>query len=493
MGKSVLHFVLPREEGFLSQAVFFGKAIYSPVAAPLALAAVTPEDEWDLLLSDESIEAVDYDKPCDLVAISIMTVYARRGYRIADEFRRRGKVVVIGGVHASFLPFEALEHADAVVIGEAEPVWPQVLSDAREGRLQGIYKASEWYDLREMQAPKWELLKRNKYIVANFVQTSRGCPHECNFCCEKGMNGNRYRFRPIQDILSEIKALPDREIGIYDADIFSRPARAHELLTAMAPLGKRWQGAVSSRLAENDELLRAARKSGCYMLNIGFESISRQSLAESNKGFNQPDRYKALVKKIHSHGMMVLALCIFGFDSDDESVFEKTSQFWIEAGADACAFSVLTPYPGTPLYHQLHAEGRITSYDWSRYDQSDVVFEPKRMSQETLRAGFGYAYEKFYSWRSLAGRFPCTGKRDRLSWTATNAIMRKFNLKEGKKNRVARDDTSPPEGKFAAHVQPEAPGIPLLERTGGGQEKLYPWGKSALAETGSGSCSLDSR
>ncbi len=456
MRKLILNFVLPAEEGFLSQAVFFGKALYSPVAAPLALAAVTPEEDWEMRLSDESIEQVDYEAPCDLVAISIMTVYAQRGYRIADEFRRRGKRVVIGGVHASFLPYEALEHADAVVVGEGEPVWPRVLFDARKGRMQGVYRAKEWYDLRQMKPPKWDLLKRNKYIVANFVQTSRGCPHECHFCCEKGMNGNRYRFRPVEEVVAEIKALPDKEIGIYDADIFSRPNRARELLSAMAPLGKRWQGAVSSRLAENDELLRLARKSGCYMLNIGFESLSSRSLAESNKRFNQPERYKALVDKIHSHGMMVLALCIFGFDSDDESVFEKTAKFWVEAGADACAFSVLTPYPGTPLYHQLDAEGRITSYDWCRYDQSNVVFEPKRMSQETLGAGLGHAYETFYSWRSMVGRFPFTGNRDRLRWTGINAMAHKYSLPAGKIDRVIRDGSSPPEGKFAEHVLPPA-------------------------------------
>lgn len=485
MAKSVLHLVLPKEPGFLSQPVYFGKAVYSPVAAPLALGAVTPEDEWEMMLTDESIETVDYEKPCDLVAISIMTVYANRGYRIADEFRRRGIQVVIGGVHATFLPYEALEHADAVVVGEAEPVWEQVLEDAREGKLKGLYKAKEWYDVREMKPPRWDLLKRNKYFVANFVQTSRGCPHECHFCCEKGVNGNRYRFRPVKDVIEEMRALPDKEIGIYDADIFSKPVRAHKLLEAMVPLGKRWQGAVSSRLAEKDELLRIARKSGCYMLNIGFESLSSKSLSESNKGFNQPERYKALVKKIHSHGIMVLALCMFGFDSDDESVFEKTARFWMEAGADACAFSVLTPYPGTRIYHQLRAEGRITSYDWSRYDQSDVVFEPKKMSQETLRAGFGYAYETFYSWRSIMKRFPFSGGRAPLYWTVTNALMRKFNATEGKQNKVARDDIPPPDGKFAEHVLPGASGIPHKGQNGPKKEKgrVYTLDKRVLTGT----------
>jgi radical SAM superfamily enzyme YgiQ (UPF0313 family) len=459
MDKPIVHFILPRDECFTTQPAYFGKAIYSPVAGPLALAAITPADEWDMFLTDENIEPIDYEKKCDVAAISIMTVYANRGYQIADEFRKRGVQVVMGGSHATYLPYEVLQHADAVVVGEAELIWNKVLSDAREGRMKGIYKADRYCDMLDMKRPRWDLLKRDKYMVANFVQTARGCPHECTFCCEKGINGNRYRFRPIEDVIYEIKSLPDRDIGIYDVDVFSQPDRAYKMLEAMIPLGKRWQSAVSSRLAENDRLLEVAKKSGCYMLCIGFESLSSQNLNDLNKGFNQPDRYKALIKKVQSHGMMVLALTMFGFDSDDESVFEKTTKFWKEAGADGAAFSILTPYPGTKIFHQLHSEGRITSYDWSHYDQSDVVYEPKQMSQETLRAGFGYAWETFYSWSSVMGRFPLLGKQDKLYWAMTNALMHKFDSQGSKNNKIVRDDTLPPDELLAEHIRPEAAGM----------------------------------
>ena len=458
MSKPVLYFIVPRDECFSTKPICRGKALYSPTAGLLALSAVTPVEQWDIVLTDENIEPVDFDRRCELVAISIMTVYARRGYAIADAFRSRGKKVVMGGVHATHLPYEALDHADAVVVGEAELVWGKVLLDTKEGCLDGIYHADRWFDMQGMKHPRRDLLQRERYVVTDFVQTSRGCPHNCTFCCERGVNGDRYRFRPISEVIQEIEALPSREIGIYDLDVFSKPARAYKLMEAMVPLRKRWQGGVSSRIAENDELLEMARKSGCYMLSIGFESISAESLEESNKGFNLPERYTALVKKIHSYGIMVFALNMFGFDSDDESVFEKTAKFWIEARADACAFSVLTPYPGTPLFHRLRAEGRITSYDWSKYDQGNVVLVPKQMSQETLRDGHRYAYETFYSWESILHRFPVLGSRDRFFWGLTNDFMRRFELRSALRTQVVRDGTTLSEERLAEHVRPNASG-----------------------------------
>ncbi len=459
MRRPVVHFILPPDICFTTQPALMGRALYSPVAGPLAVAAVTPRDEWDCVLTDGNVEPVDCDRPCDLAAISIMTVYAHRGYEIADRLRARGVPVVIGGVHATFLPSEALQHADAVVVGEAELVWPRVLADARAGRLRGVYAADRWHDMRGMPPLPWTLLRRDRYLVTSFVQTSRGCPHRCDFCCEKGMNGVRTRMRPVPEVATEVAALPDRDIGIYDADVFARPERALRLMDAVAPLGKRWHGAVSSRVAESDALLAAARRSGCFMLDVGFESLSERNLRSVHKGFNRPERYRALIEKIHSHGVMVLALCMFGFDEDDESVFESTARFFLDAGADAAAFSVLTPYPGTALCHRLHGEGRITSYDWSRYDQSDVVFEPRRMSQETLRAGFGHAYDVFYSRSSILRRFPVLGGRDRFYWAVTNAVMRGFDRREAARNRIARDDTPYPGDLLAPHARPGASGL----------------------------------
>lgn len=476
MSKMLVYFILPKNECFITKPAYLGRAIYSAVAGPLALAAITPEDQWDMSFTDENVEAIDFETKPDLVAISIMTVNAYRGYVIAREFRRQGIPVVLGGVHATFLPYEALRHADAVVIGEAEMIWEKVLSDARDGRLNGIYKADRWFDMKGMKPPKWDLLKRNKYLLADFIQTSRGCPHQCTFCCEKGINGNRYRFRPIEEVIQEMRAIPGREIDLYDVDVFSKPERAYKMMEAMVPLGKTWQGAASSGIADNDALLAMAKKSGCYMLSIGFESLSGQNLKQANKGFNRPEHYKELIRKMHKHGIMVLALTMFGFDSDDESVFEKSVKFWIEAGADAAAFSLLTPYPGTPLFHQLAAEGRITSYDWSKYAQSDVVYQPKLMSQETLRAGLAYAYQTFYSSRSLAHRFPFQGSRNRLYWVVTNALLRKFAKQDAPLNRVVCDDTRPPGNLIADHARPDASGmIRSTQTTKVSRTKKWAW------------------
>jgi radical SAM superfamily enzyme YgiQ (UPF0313 family) len=462
MGKRIVHFILPGTSGLHGDFSHSGNRASSPVAGLLALSAETPEDQWKMILTDENTRQLDYEIPCDLVAISFLTGTAGRAYSIADRFRQKGIQVVLGGVHASFLPHEALEHGDGVVVGEGEPVWRQVLKDAAGKGLKGIYTAKREYDLREMKPAKRNLLQGTSSRVYDSLQTSRGCSHECTFCCERGMNGNRFRFRPIGKVIEEIKALPQKEVVFCDPDLFGRPFRAYKLFEAMVPLGKRWQGTVSTGWAENDELLAMARKSGCTLLNVGFESIWDPALAQCRKKSNRPERYGKLVEKIHSHGIMVHAFSIFGFDAEDESTFEKTTRFWMDAGVDACTFSILTPYPGTPLYHQLHAQGRITSYDWSRYHRSDVVFEPKRMSQETLKAGFHYACKGFYSVKSFLYRFPFLGERSRVHWITTNAHMRKRNRAEkmAATSALPGDVGPPPMGKFAAHVLPGASGTP---------------------------------
>lgn len=216
------------------------------------------------------------------------------------------------------------------------------------------------------------------------------------------------------------------------------------MMKAMTPLKIKWQGGTSTRVAEKERLLEAARESGCYMLSLGFESISSEALREAKKAFNKPERYKALVEKIHSYGMMVFGLFMFGFDSDDESIFEETATFAIDADLDCAAFSILTPYPGTLTYYDLQRQGRITSYDWSKYDQDSVLYAPKGMSAEAIRDGWRYAYKEFYSWRSIARRFPRSGKRNRLMWLVMNAFFRHERTKPDLIGSIVSDDTRPP-------------------------------------------------
>ncbi|MHC4718392.1 MAG: B12-binding domain-containing radical SAM protein [Planctomycetota bacterium] len=348
-----IHLINPRTNSFTTQPIYMKRALYCPLAGLLAVAALVPEDEYEVVLTDENIEPVDFDLNADLVGISAMTSYVRRGYEIADRFRARGIPVIMGGVHPSFMPEEALRHADAVVIGEAELVMSKVLDDLKRGALRGTYKADELHSMVGMRVPRYDLVKRNRYINSTFIQTSRGCHQACTFCAESMMNGLRFRYRPVEEVIREIETCGQRVISFNDADFFGTTERPKELMRALKGRGVRWQAGVTSRLALKDEMLELAAESGCYMMSIGFESISRETLRSVHKHVNHPDLFRGLVEKIHSYGIMVFGLFMFGFDHDDPSVFEETVKFNIDAGYDMCAYSVLTPYPGTLTWYQM--------------------------------------------------------------------------------------------------------------------------------------------
>ncbi len=415
----------PKVDSLTTRPIYFNRALYSPLAGLLATAALIPRDRYEVVLTDENIEPIDFDLEADLVGISAMTSFVRRGYEIADHFRQRGIRVVMGGVHPSFMPEETLAHADAVVVGEAEYVMPRVLADLESGDLKGIYKADRLHSLENLPLPRYDLLKTNRYVNKNFVQTSRGCHHACTFCAEHLMNGLRFRYRPIDEVLREIDACEGRAISLNDADFFGSPYRAKELMRALRGRNIRWQAGVNSRAAFDDELLTLAAQSGCYMLSIGLESISRDTLKTVHKYQNRPERFEALVKKIQSYGILVFGLFMFGFDHDEASIFEPTIRFTIDVGLDLCAYSVLTPYPGTVAWFEMMRDLRIVSYDWDKYDQRHLVYKPAKLKPEELTSGFLDAYGRFYSLRSLLRRFPTTGSRNKLSWTLYNMFFRK--------------------------------------------------------------------
>ena len=278
------------------------------------------------MLTDENIEPIDFDLKADLVGISAMTCYVKRGYEIADAFRARGIPVIMGGVHPSFMTGEALEHADAVVVGEAELVMPKVLDDLAQGQLGGIYRANQLHSMVDMPMPRYDLVKRNRYVNRTFIQTSRGCHHGCTFCSEPLMNGLKFRYRPVDEVMREVESCGQRYISLNDADFFGTPERPKEVMRALKGRGVRWQAGVTSKLALKDEMLELAAESGCYMLSIGFESISRKTLTSVHKHVNRPETFAELVEKIHSYGILVFGLFMFGFDSDEPSVFDETVQ-----------------------------------------------------------------------------------------------------------------------------------------------------------------------
>jgi radical SAM superfamily enzyme YgiQ (UPF0313 family) len=374
-----------------------------PYLALTTLAALTPEDVH-VRLVDENVEAIDWNESPDLVGISLMTPLAPRGYEIADAYRKRGTPVVLGGIHATMVPDEARAHADAVVAGEAEHVWPQVVHDAQQGRLQPFYCGESRTPLDHLPVPRRELLQRKAYFFINTVQTTRGCPFDCEFCSVTQFYGHTYRVRPLDEVEREVQALEGRFIFFVDDNIIGNSTYAKNLFRRLAPYRLKWASQCSITIGHDPELLSLAQRSGCMGLFIGFESLSQQTLKEMGKTFNAVKTYREMIQRIHHHGIGIQGSFIFGNDDDTPAVFDDIVRFTEQSRLDAALFSILTPFPGTRLYHQMHTDGRILNRDWSLYDMNHVVFQPRSMSVEQLQAGFEWAYSRLYSWPSIIRR-----------------------------------------------------------------------------------------
>jgi radical SAM superfamily enzyme YgiQ (UPF0313 family) len=464
----IIHLINPKTDSLTTRPLYMNRALYSPLAGLLAVAAAIPRDRYEVVLTDENIETVDFDLKADLVGISAMTSYVNRGYEIADQFRAKGVPVVMGGVHPSFMSQEALKHCDAVVIGEVELVIDKLLDDLEDGAMRGTYKSDALHPMVGMKMPRYDLLKKHRYVNKTFVQTSRGCHQGCTFCAEPLMNGLKFRYRPVDDVINEMENCGSRVVSINDADFFGTPDRPKEVMRALKGRGIKWQAGVTSKLAQDDRMLELAAEGGCTLLSIGFESISRSTLKSVHKHVNRPETFAALVEKVHSYGIMVFGLFMFGFDGDDTSVFDETVRFNRDADYDACAYSVLTPYPGTLTWYEMKKENRIVSYNWTKYDQGHVVYSPAQMSGDELRRGQATAYDNFYSLPSIAARFPVTGRRHRAQWLIYNLFMRRGAQTENI-TEVAAPTTAP-------DTAPMPPILPIkrewraavLEAAGGG-------------------------
>jgi radical SAM superfamily enzyme YgiQ (UPF0313 family) len=470
MPTHLIHLINPKTDSLTTRPLYMNKALYSPLAGLLAVAASIPRDRYEVVLTDENIEPIDFDLKADLVGLSAMTAYVNRGYEIADRFRSKGVPVVMGGVHPSFMPGEALKHCDAVVIGEVETVIERLLEDLDAGTMRGPYKSDKLHPMVGMPMPRYDLLKRHRYVNSTFIQTSRGCHQGCTFCAEPLMNGLKFRYRPVDEVIREMEACGSRMISINDADFFGTPDRPKEVMRALKGRGLQWQAGVTSKLSQDDRMLELAAESGCTMLSIGFESISRSTLKSVHKHVNRPETFAALVEKIHSYGISVFGLFMFGFDGDDKSVFEETGRFNREADYDACAYSVLTPYPGTLTWYEMKKANRIVSFDWDKYDQAHVVYRPAQMTAEILRRGVDDTYARFYSWSSIASRFPVSGRRRRAQWLIYNLFMRKGSQTDAK---LVGADVTPTAAPDLAPIPPILPTkrewrAAVLEGIGGG-------------------------
>jgi radical SAM superfamily enzyme YgiQ (UPF0313 family) len=367
------------------------------------LAALTPPD-IEVRITDENVEPIDFEEDVDLVGVTGMVMHASRAYQIAQKFRQRGVPVVMGGPHASSLPNEAKEHVDAVVIGEAENVWKGLIEDLRNGCLKPFYKADTFCSMEGLPPPRLDLLRKDAYMTVNCAQTTRGCPHQCDFCHVTHFFGKTYRCRPVDEVLEEVRRLEGDFIVFIDDNIAGNRHYARELFTQLKPLKKKWASQASMTLTRDPELLRLAAESGCVSLFLGVESLSSENLKDVNKAFNRTYQYEEAMKALHDHDIMILAGFIFGLDHDDEGVFEKTLRFCERNRIELPTFFILTPLPGTPVFQRMEAEGRLLHKDWSKYNGATVVFTPKLMTEETLQLGFNWVCKEAYSWRSIFKR-----------------------------------------------------------------------------------------
>ena len=366
------------------------------------IAAATPS-EWEVILADEVHEDIPFGQKFDLVGITAMTHQALRAYEIADRFRSEGTPVVLGGIHPTVLPDEAAIHADSVVIGEAEPVWEQLLNDLLAGRLAARYQAPIPND--EHLVIPWsrrDILKGKKYLTTQTLQASRGCPYDCPFCITTNYFGNRFRYRDSEDVLAELRSFEGKLTVFLDDNILGDPARAKPILKGMAGMNLRWGGQGNLRFAEDPEMVKLVAESGCIGIFVGIESVTGPNANHPKTG----SRFSPieLVKRVRDAGIVLEASMIFGFDDHDEGVFEQTARFLEECAPSLPTFHILTPYPGTSLFNKFDREGRLLHKDWNRYDHGQVVFQPKLMTPERLYRGWQEIRWEAYRLPAIAGR-----------------------------------------------------------------------------------------
>ena len=386
-----------------------GPYLRSMREAPLTLttlAALVPDDpEIEVKIVDGSVDRIPLDDPADLVGISVITGCAPSAYAIARHYRLRGTPVVLGGVHVSVLPGEAVQHADAIVVGRGESAWPQLIQDFRRGRMKRVYREHDLLDdvLAGVPAPRRDLQRNSGYMMPNTVQATRGCRRRCDFCSVNAV-WPRYLKRPVADVVRDLRAMPGRIVAFNDVSLVDDEEYARELLTAMIPLKKKWGGLVTADSLQNTGLLDLMVESGCVYLLVGFESGDQATLRGIRKGFNQAAQYKDFVNMLHRRGITIQGCFVFGFDHDDKSVFDSTVDLVQELGIDIPRYSLYTPYPGTPLFQRLMKEQRILSFNWNDYDTMHVVIQPAQMSPEELYTGFKRAYRETFKIRRIAGR-----------------------------------------------------------------------------------------
>lgn len=379
------------------------KGLMLPQLALYILKGLTPPEHEVKIIEEETCH-IDLDQECNLVAISCMTANAPRAYELCQEFKKRGKTVVLGGVHPTILPDEALQHADSVVVGEAEGVWETLLKDFQNNNLKIKYH-NPVPELKKYVPKDFSKIIKKRLFNLIPIMTTRGCPYNCDFCCVTNLFGKKIRHIPIENVVRDIKESGAKNFIFLDDNIFSHPKYAKALFKAIKPFKIKWVGQASvSLLVRDKELMQLASESGCKVLFFGIESVYEEQLKSMRKAIKKIEHLERALKQIKKMGILIHASMIFGFDNDTKEVFNETVRFLIRNRVSTVSFNVLTPYPGTKVYEDLKNENRLTTSDWRYYDHNTVVFKPKNMTPYELQIGKINARKKFYSISSVLNR-----------------------------------------------------------------------------------------
>ena len=395
--------ISPHERG----NIVSNDAVFPFPSLTLPLLASAFPGHYQVRLKDEKISRITGKEKADIIFITSLTSTAHRAYRLADIFKKRGIPVVIGGVHATMLPREAQAHATSVVMGEAEQTISRLLSDFERGDLAPIYQNTEAPELTTALNPALSLLSWRHRFFLSPIQTSRGCPYDCNFCSVPKMSGRTLRLKPLNVIEKELvflRRFRSRKLFVVDDNFTLNRDRSLELMALFRKFGFRWMTFSNLSISEDEEYLRAMAANGCISLFIGFESLHFQKHLQKNNAYSTPDAMAHAVDRIHKYGIGIQGSFIFGFDSDTSAVFDKTVSFIQDSEIELPNICILTPFPGTPLFDELESQGRILHKDWSAYDMNHVVFRPANMSSEELQQGYAWALKYLASPTSIIAR-----------------------------------------------------------------------------------------
>ncbi len=386
----------------------FGKHVLTPTLALTSFAATTPA-HWRLQYWDENL--LDGRPPFEpmpkVVGITVHLTFARRAFELAQWYRTRGSKVVLGGLHVLSCPEECAPYADSLAVGDGVQLWPRILADVEASRLQPKYTATYETDYRQDPAPRRSILPRKSFLTTTSLIATRGCHNRCGFCylATDGLH-IPYRMRDPGQIAAEFLADSQPYAVFVDNNLGSKPEYLRELCRTLRPLNKIWSAAVSIDVTDDPALIRTMALAGCTGVFVGFESLTDENLFDARKKSPKTADYARRVRLLHDNGIQVNGSFVLGFDHDRKDVFARTVE-WIEENRLECAtFHILTPYPATPLFRQMEAEGRLLHREWALFDTAHAVFRPKHMTPEELEQGYAWMYERLFSHASIWRRRP---------------------------------------------------------------------------------------